>query len=65
MILANGRLGASDKINEMMMGNGKVVAPGILVISPVDKNCDSFQDKQLTFSPKYQNFGVKIALSCP
>ena len=34
--------------------NGKVVALGILVICPVDKNPDS----------KYQNFWVKIAHFC-
>ena len=35
--------------------NGKVEAPGVLVICTVDKT------KKLTFGPKYPNFGVKIA----
>ena len=36
-----------------------------MVVSPVDKNRDSFQNKKLTFSPKYQNFGVKFVHFCP
>ena len=40
--------------------NGKVVAPGILMLPPVDKNRDSMT-KKITFGPKYPNFGVKKA----
>ena len=43
--------------------NGKVVALGILVICPVDKNRDS--KTKLTFGPKYPNFRVKIAYFRP
>ena len=38
--------------------NGKVVAQGILVICPVDKN-SRLLFKKLTFGPKYLNFWVK------
>ena len=44
--------------------NGKVVAPGILMLPPVDKNRDSMT-KKITFGPKYPNFGVKIAHFSP
>ena len=40
--------------------NGKVVAPGIVVICPIDKNRDHYT-KKLTFGPKYPNFWVKKA----
>ena len=37
--------------------NGKVIAPGVLVICPVDKNRDS-QTKKMTFGPNTHFFGM-------
>ena len=47
---------------EILLGwsQWKVVAPGILVICPVDKN-RNYHTKKFTFCPKYPNFWVKIA----
>ena len=39
--------------------DGEVVAPGILVICPLDKNCNS--KNKFDFWPKYPNFWVKKA----
>ena len=39
-------------------------SPGVLVICPFDEKA-RFQNKKLTYGPKYQNFGVKIALFSP
>ena len=44
--------------------NGKVVAPGILVICPVDKNCDYHTKKRL-FAPNIQIFGSKKHIFAP
>ena len=41
--------------------NGKVVAPDIQVICPVDKKRDSKIKKKRTFGAKYPNFRVQIA----
>ena len=43
--------------------NWKVIAPGVLVICPLDKNRGS--TKKLSFGPKYQSLGVKIVHFCP
>ena len=40
--------------------NGKVLALGVLVICPTDKNPD-FKTKKMTYGPKFQFCWVKIA----
>ena len=44
--------------------NGKVVAPGILVICPVNKNCD-YYIKNWLFAPNIQIFGSKKHIFAP